>query len=87
MTAKIQKEREGKKNKYVYVANLSHIIATLREYLLKACFLNTAEERNQAMAILSRNILKCVVPIRPGRSVARPQSPRKSRFHHNRKFT
>ena len=87
MTAKIQKEREGKKNKYVYVANLNHVISTLREYLLRACFSNTEEERNRAMAILSRNILKCVVPIRPGRSVPRPKSPRKSRFHHNRKLT
>ena len=81
----IQKGRESKKNRYEYVANLSQIIATLREYLARACFAKSTEERLSHLNFIMTAIKRSVVPIRPNRTTQRPVSPRKTKFHHNRK--
>jgi len=81
----IKKERERKKNRYEYVANLSQVIATLREYLAKACFAKSTEERQSHLNFIMTAIKRSVVPIRPNRTTQRPVSPRKTKFHHNRK--
>ena len=79
------KERENKKNRYEYVANLSQVIATLREYLARACFAKSAEERSSYLNFIMVAIKRSVVPIRPNRTTQRPVSARKTKFHHNRK--
>ena len=83
--ADVQKERENKKNRYEYVPNLSQVIATLREYLARACFAKSPEERVSYLNFIMAAIKRSVVPIRPNRTIQRPASPRKSKFHHNRK--
>ncbi|MDR2522156.1 MAG: hypothetical protein LBC93_00415, partial [Synergistaceae bacterium] len=40
---------------------------------------------NLNQIIIAIEIEKSVVPIRPGRSVERPLTPRKTKYHHNRK--
>ena len=78
-------KRVGKDNKYLYVANLNQIIATLRYHLAASCFLTSKEERLRALDIMTDEIRKSVVPIRPGRSARRSPNPRKAKYHHNRK--
>jgi hypothetical protein len=80
-----QKERVGKKNKYTYAPNLNQVIASLRDHLAKVCFATSEEERRQHMDYILTEIKKSVVPIRPNRSVKRPLTPRKVKYHHNRK--
>jgi hypothetical protein len=83
--AEIQKERKDKTNRYEYVPNLSNVIATLRDYFARACFAQSAEERQNYLNFIMAAIKRAVVPIRPNRAIQRPVSPRKSKFHHNRK--
>jgi hypothetical protein len=83
--AAIRKKCAGKDNKYEYAANLNQIIAALRDHPAAACFLTSTEERLRALDIIAVEIEKSVVPIRPGRSVERPLTPRKTKYHHNRK--
>jgi hypothetical protein len=83
--AEIRKERESKGNRYEYVSNLSQVIATLREYLARACFAKSAEEQQNYLNFIMVAIKRSVVPVRPNRTVKRPASPRKTKFHHNRK--
>jgi hypothetical protein len=84
--AEAQKERSGKNNRYEYVPNLNQVIATLKDYLVIACFTKSAEERERCLNIILTEMKRSVVPIRPKRSVNRPANPRKVKFHHNRKF-
>lgn len=85
-TATIQEERANKDNKYVYVPNQNSVIAILRDHLVAACFLPNRKEQERHLAIIEAEIRKSVVPLRPNRSVERNGSPRKVRFHHNRKL-
>lgn len=85
-TAEIQKERANKDNKYAYVPNQNSLIAILRDHLVAACFLPDRKEQERHLAIIEVEIRKSVVPLRPNRSVERNGSPRKVRFHHNRKL-
>jgi hypothetical protein len=81
-----QKERAGKNNKYTYVPNLNQVIASLRDHLAKACFAASEEERRQYIEYILTEIKKSVVPKRPNRSVKRPLTPRRVKYHHNRKI-
>jgi hypothetical protein len=83
--AGIQKERENKNNRYEYVPNMSQIIGTLREYLARVCFTESLEERQSYLNFIMMAIKRSLVPIRPNRTTKRPASPRKAKFHHNRK--
>jgi hypothetical protein len=80
-----QKERAGKNNKYTYVPNLNQVIASLRDHLAKACFATSEEERRRYIEFILTEIKKSVVPKRPNRSVNRPLTPRRVKYHHNRK--
>jgi hypothetical protein len=80
-----QKERCGKNNKYTYAPNLNQVIASLRDHLSKVCFAKSEEERMRHIKFILTEIKKSVVPIRPNRSVKRPLTPRKVKYHHNRK--
>jgi hypothetical protein len=81
----VRKDRTGKKNRYEYAANMSQIIATLREYLARTCFAKTEKERLDYMNLIMAQIRRAVVPIRPNRATTRPAAPRKTKFHHNKK--
>ena len=83
--AEIQSTRTKKKNKYTYVANTNQVISSLREHMIRACFAKTEHERMRSLDLIEQEIRRSVVPIRPGRSVKRPTTPRKAKFHHNRK--
>ena len=83
--AGIRKERENKNNRYEYVSNMNQIIGTLREYLARVCFSKSEEERLNYLNFIMTAIKRSVVPIRPYRTTKRPVSPRKAKFHHNRK--
>lgn len=85
-TVTIQEERANKDNKYVYVPNQNSLIAILRDHLVAACFLSDRKEQERHLAIIEAEIRKSVVPLRPNRSVERNGSPRKVRFHHNKKL-
>jgi hypothetical protein len=85
--AEVQKERQGRDNKYEYAPNLNQVIATLKDYLARACFTKSAEERETCLNFIMLAIKRSLVPIRPHRTVKRPLSPRKARFHHNRKYS
>jgi hypothetical protein len=82
-----QKERQGSGNKYEYAPNLNQVIATLKDYLARACFTKSIEERERCMNFIMAAIKRSMVPIRPNRTVKRPASPRKAKFHHNRKYS
>jgi hypothetical protein len=81
----VQKERENKENRYEYAANMNQVIATLKEYLARACLVKSEEERLNLLNFIMAAIKRSVVPIRPNRTTKRPVSPRKTKFHHNRK--
>ena len=85
--ATIREERKDKVNRYEYVANLNQVIATLREYLARACLAETVEERAYCLNFIMVSIKRSVVPVRPERTTKRPDTPRKTKFHHNRKST
>jgi hypothetical protein len=82
----VQEERARKNNKYRYVANINQVIASLKDYLVQACFAKSEDERERYLKIILTEIKKAVVPIRPNRSVNRPANPRKTKYHHNRKI-
>jgi hypothetical protein len=81
-----QKERAEKNNKYTYAPNMNQVIASLKDYLVKACLAESEDERERYVKIILTEIKKAVVPIRPNRSVNRPSNPRKAKYHHNRKI-
>jgi hypothetical protein len=83
--ATVQKERVGKNNKYTYVPNLNQVIASLRDDLIRAYFAKSEEERKRYIEFILAEIKRSVVPIRPHRSVKRPLTPRRAKYHHNRK--
>ena len=85
--ASIQAERRGKENKYVYVSNLNQVIASLKDHVLSIFFATSKEEKEHILSILTTEIHRTVVPVRPNRTVKRPLNPRKAKFHHNRKFS
>ncbi len=85
-SAKIHQERANKDNKYVYVPNQNSLIAILRDHLVAACCSSDRREQERLFAQIEAEIRKSVIPLRPNRSVERNPSPRKVRFHHNKKL-
>lgn len=84
--AKVKKQREGKKNKYTYAANMNEIIGLMRDNLVAALARPSALARTRRMNALVKLATQSVVPIRPGRSSPRPAHPRvaKARFNSKR---
>jgi hypothetical protein len=85
--AQAQKERAERNNKYKYAPNMNQVIASLKDHLVKACFADSEEERTRRVEIILTEIKRAVVPIRPNRSVSRSSTPRKTKYHHNRKIS
>jgi hypothetical protein len=82
-----QKERAEKNNKYTYAPSMNQVIASLKDYLVKACLAKSEDEQGRYVKIILTEIKKAVVPIRLNRSVKRPSNPRKAKYHHNRKIS
>jgi hypothetical protein len=81
----VQEQHSGKDNKYVYIPNLNQLIGSLKDTYINACFLRSKRQRIKRMKAVIAQIARAVIPIRPNRSIPRPLSPRKSKFHHNHK--
>jgi hypothetical protein len=81
----IEKEREGKANKYQYKANINELIGVLKDELILAIAEDDSDKQSEMIEFILEEIRDYVKPIRPGRSVPRNPSPRKSNFHHNQK--
>jgi len=83
----VKEQHAGKDNKYVYIPNLNQLIGSLKDTYIDACFAHSKRQRIKRMNSVIAQIARAVIPIRPGRSIPRPLSPRKSKVHHNHKFT
>jgi len=77
--------RSSKNNKYEYKANMNELIGILKDRFVFA--LSQDSEGVQAAMIddILNEVMRYVIPVRPGRFIPR-KLPRKSKFHHNRKF-
>jgi len=77
--AKVEKEREGKDNKYEYRVNVNHEIGVLKDRLIYVLAGNNAAKEVEKIIWL---LAKRVCAVKPGRSFKR-KAPRKSKFHWN----
>jgi hypothetical protein len=83
---KAKKKRECKENKYEYKVDVNHAIGIFKDRLIRVVIEEDRITRRYLMSELVRCMERRVVPIRPGRNVARKTCNRKgSRFHHNHK--
>lgn len=76
-------QRKGKQTKYRYIPNMSHAIATVRDFFAQVLLSPDPFLRSLLFERIVRSIAESVVPVRPERSVPRSISPRNSKFHHN----
>ena len=81
----INEVRKGKNNKYRYQANINELIGTLKDRLILALTEDDTAVQDELIQEIIMEITRSVVPVRDNRSVPRNPSPRKSKFHHNRK--
>lgn len=79
---KVEKEREGKDNKYLYKVNVNHEIGVLKDHLIQAMLEDDDKKRGEKIQKIIDLFQKRVIPIRPNRSNPRT-IPRKAKFHHN----
>lgn len=82
--AKIEKERDGKENKYQYQTNVNNAIASLRNRFAQAVFCDDPVLRMTRVDAVIQEIAASVVPKRPGRKIPRKKA-RKAKYHHNKK--
>lgn len=79
----VDKEREGKSNKYQYAVNVNHEIGVLKDRLIYALSFDDPTDISIEVESIIRSLAKRVCPIKPNRSPVRNKSPRKSKFHFN----
>jgi hypothetical protein len=82
--AEVEKEREGKENKYQYKVNMNHAVGVLKDRLILTLCEEDRKKRSEMFDGIIDTLKKRVIPIRPGRSLPR-KTPRKAKFHHNQK--
>ena len=82
--AEIDGAREGKNNKYKYKANVNELIGVLKDRLVFALAEDSPRKQAKLIQKIIDEVTMSVTPVREGRSVPR-NSPRKCKFHHNRK--
>lgn len=82
---KVAEERASSDCKYSYKVNVNHAIGTFRDAFVTICLTDSVRMRTVKITKLLDALSDVVIPIRPDRSVPRPSSTRKSKFHHNRK--
>jgi hypothetical protein len=76
---------EGKNNKYKQEANVSQLLATLKDEFIGAIILPTPELRQAAIDRIMQKVAAATVPIRPGRSFERKKHPKKRQYPMNSK--
>lgn len=81
----IESERGGKDNKYQYKANINELIGILKDRFVAALTEESAEKQIELINNIIKEVKGSVVPKRDNRSIPRNSSPRKTKFHHNRK--
>jgi hypothetical protein len=81
----VDKEQEGKENKYQYQVNVNHEIGVLKDRLIKVLLEDDNKKRGKMFGKIISLLQKRTIPIRPNRSVPRIQFPRNAKFHHNHK--
>jgi hypothetical protein len=83
--AEIEKGRECKCNKYRYRANMNELIGVLKDRFILALTEDSDDKKMELINNIIGEIQQSVVPIRENRQIPRNPSPRKCKFHHNRK--
>ena len=84
---KIVADRMDKLNKYEYQSNVNTVIGSLRNRLAEAVFCSDPITKYKLLGRVFIEIQHSVVPKRPDDgSAVRFAYPRKSKFHHNKKF-
>jgi hypothetical protein len=83
--SEIDKVREGKSNKYRYRANMNELIGVLKDRFVSALTEECDDKKTELINGIIEEIRQSVVPIRENRQIPRNPSPRKCKFHHNRK--
>jgi len=78
-------ERAKKDNRHHYQVNVNHEIGVLKDRFILALLEDDAEKRSKQVRKILLLLAKRVSPVRPNRSVARKNSSRNSKFHHNQK--
>jgi hypothetical protein len=81
----VDEAREQKDNKYEYHVNVSNAIGTFKDRFILAILESRSRRRSKKVKRIIYLMTEQVVPTRPDRSLPRNPSPRKSKFHHNRK--
>lgn len=83
--ATVDKEREGKDNKYDYHVNANNAVGVLKDRFVRAMLENNPRKRSKEVQRILLLLTKKPAPTRPERSVLRNKSPRNAKFRHNRK--
>jgi hypothetical protein len=81
----IEESRKLKDNTYNYHVNVNHAIGTFKDRFILAVLFPDPSLREKKIERILSLLTKHPVPTRPKRSRPRNKSPRKSKFHHNRK--
>lgn len=81
----IDAAREHADNKYDYKVNINQAVGSFKDEYIKVLLCKSALKRAYGLSRIMKDISKSLTPIKPGRSVTRNKSPRKSRFHFNQK--
>ena len=80
----VEKEQEGKENKYQYKVNVNHEIGVLKDRLILCLLEDDGNKRSDMFQEIIDLLQKRLIPTRPNRSFPR-NIPRKAKFHHNHK--
>jgi molybdopterin synthase catalytic subunit len=81
----IEKEEEGKGNKYEYKVNMNHAIGVLKDKLIITLCEEDGKKRGEMFEEIIEMLKRRTIPIRPNRSLPRNKR-RKVKFHHNQKM-
>ncbi|CAM4430781.1 IS4 family transposase [Paenibacillus alkaliterrae] len=83
--AEIDETRKDKENQYDYQTNRNELIGILKDRFILAVIQEDQGKSAAMIQCIIDEVARSVVPKRLGRSIPRNPSPRKSKFHHNRK--
>lgn len=82
---KIREQRKDKNNKYEYQANTNEIVGSFKDRFILACLEPSPSRSKKLIDQIFSEIKRSVVPIRPDRTLPRPQSVRRMKHYHNQK--
>ena len=81
----IREQRKDKNNKYEYQANTNEIVGSFKDRFIIACLEPSPSRSKKLIDQIFSEIKRSVVPIRPDRTLPRPQSVRRMKHYHNQK--